>query len=149
MNSSEDAGLPATAKPPGDIIDVLGLIDENEMEKLTTYFNDYDMTEVINCEAVSGWTPLLFASFLGRARVIELGLEHGGNIDLADSQGVTPLILASKYSQIECVKVLLTHGADINRKDSSGETAIAMASRTSPEIERLLHLALESKGILK
>ena len=64
-----------------------------------------------------GYTPLMFASHNGRAKIVELLLAHGVDINYANQDGETALTLASRHGHTEVVELLLAHGADVNHAD--------------------------------
>ena len=148
MNIATPSQVPV--KPPGDTETILGLITDSTIEHLSNYLNEYEVKDIINSGEYSGWTPLLYATFNQKVKAMELILDHGGDIDLADSDGVTPLILASEYGLTDCVELLINRGADLAKLKVGEETALAVAIRRGlPEIERLLRSALESRPLLK
>ncbi|WP_268626825.1 ankyrin repeat domain-containing protein [Paenibacillus alvei] len=62
-----------------------------------------------------GWTALLEAVILGdggknHQEIVKLLIEHGADVNLADSNGVTPLQHAKKHGYQEMVDVLTTAG---------------------------------------
>ena len=79
------------------------------------------------------------------AEVLQLLIQAGAKIDMADADGMTPLMEAAMDENLEAVKVLLGAGANVNLKTVEGETALSFAS--SEEIRQLLlsYGAQESK----
>ncbi len=77
-----------------------------------------------------GWSPVFCAVQNGHADALRYFLEHGGDPDLPDKNGVTPLmeVFNGGFSDAECrvrlTKLLLEHGADVNRGDKTGRSAL-------------------------
>lgn len=44
---------------------------------------------------VGGWTPLMYASYIGHDNIANLLLEAGVNVNATTSKGLTPLMLAA------------------------------------------------------
>ena len=62
----------------------------------------------MNIAHSNGVTPLIVASGLGHAKVVQLLLNHSQiDVNKAFSSGETPLYLASERGQAEVVKILL------------------------------------------
>jgi ankyrin repeat protein len=72
-------------------------------------------------------TPLHLASSNGHARVIELLLAAGANVNAINVAGQTPLLLAVSFDRLEAVEVLLKAGADTTIADIRKQTASSYA----------------------
>lgn len=44
---------------------------------------------------IGGWTPLMYASYIGHDNIANLLLEAGVNVNATTAKGVTPLMLAA------------------------------------------------------
>ncbi|CAM40479.1 conserved hypothetical protein [Leishmania braziliensis MHOM/BR/75/M2904] len=78
-------------------------------------------------------------AFDGDVRVSRWLVEHGANIDVADSTDATPLLIAVRMSQTEAVEFLLKNGADCNWQDRQGNSCLHFcAVRCDVKIARLL-----------
>jgi ankyrin repeat protein len=95
--------------------------------------------------------PLLAALSRKHIRVAELLLEHGGKVDVQNSEGHTPLhILENSKSEFYMFnyhddqvlfgsRFLLKHGADVNAKDNGHRTPLYLAMRhETPYLTRFL-----------
>lgn len=72
-------------------------------------------------------SPLIAASFGGRAEMIELLIEFGAIIDVCNPEGLTALQVVSRMQNAECAEILLTNGADLNHMSSNGHTPLTTA----------------------
>jgi ankyrin repeat protein len=73
------------------------------------------------------YTPLLLASKHGHARVVEILLQNGADVNKCT--GTTALRTASGHLHEECVRLLLAHGADVSIcQPQTGGTALYSAS---------------------
>ncbi|HYT77519.1 MAG TPA: ankyrin repeat domain-containing protein [Vicinamibacterales bacterium] len=78
---------------------------------------------------LGNYTPLLVASELGHAQVIDALVAVGADPKTTTSSGVTALMLASASGQADAVKSLLAHGADVDATEPvRGETALMFAA---------------------
>ena len=76
-----------------------------------------------------GVTPLIVATMHDHARVVELLLQHGADVNKADDLGRTPLILAAIEGYDRIVNLLLQFiDNDINKADNNGNTPLTLAS---------------------
>lgn len=67
--------------------------------------------ELINAEFPNGRTPLIEATLLGEARLVDMLINYGAEVDQTNSQNETALILAVKNGLSKMVDKLLTKGA--------------------------------------
>lgn len=44
---------------------------------------------------IGGWTPLMYAAYIGHDNIVNLLLEAGVNVNAATAKGLTPLMLAA------------------------------------------------------
>jgi len=72
-----------------------------------------------------GWRPLHFA---GDARMVQLLLDHGAEIDGVNSSDETALMLAARSKDTEQSRILLRNGASLSLRDDRGNTALDYAS---------------------
>jgi len=84
----------------------------------------------INARSDYGDTPLLLASWMRRLDLVEMLIEVGADVNVADQQGMTPLIAVVPDDDwpacvdTKLVSFLIEHGANVNAVDEKGETAI-------------------------
>lgn len=75
-----------------------------------------------------GWTPLMYAAYVGHENVVNLLLEHQVNVDArTTNKAATALMLAASCGNEAVVYFLLQNGADINAMDRNGCTALFYA----------------------
>ncbi|MDE3269151.1 MAG: ankyrin repeat domain-containing protein [Pseudomonadota bacterium] len=85
--------------------------------------------EGIDAASRRGDTGLMSASRRGDLRAVDIFLEHGANVDVADLwHGFTILRIASEEGHLDIVNRLLAAGADPLAVDKLGETALHRAS---------------------
>ncbi|CAH1773644.1 unnamed protein product [Owenia fusiformis] len=97
----------------------------------------------INCKGTSksnhGWTPLLLASYFGHKEVVQLLLEYGADVDIANDVGDTPLHRAAYTGRVEVVMLLLANDADVTIINAEGQRAKHIAKTT--DIKELIEAA--------
>ncbi len=84
-----------------------------------------------NVNAVGLWegvTPLHMA--VKDRALLELMLEHGGQINSRASDGTTCLHLAAQAGQDDLVRYLIAKGASVNAQDRNGNTPLHLAAKT-------------------
>ena len=91
-----------------------------------------------NIVAANGMTPLMVASFHGRASIATALLEHGANVN-ATRTGWTTLMWACDEGHVDVVRVLLDARADVNRTNDDGETALTLACGNNAIITMLVN----------
>ncbi|KAF7661578.1 hypothetical protein LDENG_00259060 [Lucifuga dentata] len=79
---------------------------------------------------IGGWTPLMYASYIGHDNIANLLLEAGVNVNATTSKGLTPLMLAASCGNESIAYFLLLQGAELERKDCRGWTALFHCTST-------------------
>lgn len=78
----------------------------------------------------NGYTPLDLAEFgISHAKMVQLLVAHGANVNAQAASGATPLFWAAMRDQKDDVKFLLDHGANPNLADAYGDTILDCALR--------------------
>ncbi|XP_032930064.1 ankyrin repeat and SAM domain-containing protein 3 isoform X1 [Catharus ustulatus] len=78
----------------------------------------------LNQRNCGGWTPLMYASYIGHDNIVHLLLEAGVNVNMPTPEGQTPLMLASSCGNESVAYFLLQQGAELEMKDIHGWTAL-------------------------
>uniref|UniRef100_UPI0037E8D473 ankyrin repeat and SAM domain-containing protein 3 n=1 Tax=Semicossyphus pulcher TaxID=241346 RepID=UPI0037E8D473 len=79
---------------------------------------------------IGGWTPLMYASYIGHDNIANLLLEAGVNVNATTAKGLTPLMLAASCGNESISYFLLQQGAELELKDSRGWTALFHCTST-------------------
>lgn len=70
-----------------------------------------------------GKTPLMWASYTGKAGVVNLLIKNKVKLETQDEQGSTAFMLAAQEEELSCAESLLKAGANMKAKDKAGITA--------------------------
>ncbi|KAF3853456.1 hypothetical protein F7725_014144 [Dissostichus mawsoni] len=84
----------------------------------------------LNGKNIGGWTPLMYASYIGHDNIANLLLEAGVNVNAMTAKGLTPLMLAASCGNESIAYFLLQHGAELELKDTRGWTALFHCTST-------------------
>ena len=80
---------------------------------------------------VFGYTPLHEAVSNNHAQVLQLLIDHGGDVNCSANSGYTPLHLAASSGHVNCVRVLLANNVNISVVDEYGKTPLDTAKQSS------------------
>lgn len=78
------------------------------------------------CRNANLWTPIGCAAYNGQAKVVEMLIEAGAEVNPADEEEITPLHLAVQEGHLSVVEVLLKNNADTG-KCENGLNSLDMA----------------------
>ncbi|XP_020779946.1 ankyrin repeat and SAM domain-containing protein 3 [Boleophthalmus pectinirostris] len=79
---------------------------------------------------VGGWTPLMYAAYIGHDNIANLLLEAGVNVNATTTKGLSPLMLAASCGNESIAYFLLQQGAELEMKDFRGWTALFHCTST-------------------
>ncbi|XP_056594889.1 ankyrin repeat and SAM domain-containing protein 3 isoform X2 [Triplophysa dalaica] len=79
---------------------------------------------------IGGWTPLMYAAYIGHDNIVNLLLETGVSVNVTTSKGLTPLMLAASCGNESIAYFLLQQGAQLECKDVRGWTALLHSTAT-------------------
>ncbi|XP_069840196.1 ankyrin repeat and SAM domain-containing protein 3 [Dendropsophus ebraccatus] len=96
----------------------------------------------LNQPNLGGWTPLMYASYIGHDAVVSLLLEAGVDVNCRTPSGQTPLMLAASCGNESVAYFLIQQGAKIEARDARGWTALFHC--TSAGHQRMLRFLLEN-----
>jgi ankyrin repeat protein len=71
----------------------------------------------------------------GQAKVAEILIARGADVNSRNWRGVRPLHHAARTGRAGVARVLIAHGAEVDAKDVSGETALSRAVTNPAEID--------------
>ena len=69
----------------------------------------------------------------GRAKVAQVLIDHGANVDIPNRHGITPLMAAVYQLDADLLDVLIRSGANVDATNNDGDTALALALNTPLE----------------
>ncbi|XP_049624411.1 ankyrin repeat and SAM domain-containing protein 3 [Suncus etruscus] len=78
----------------------------------------------LNQKNGGGWTPLMYASYIGHDTIVHVLLEAGVSVNVPTPEGQTPLMLASSCGNESIAYFLLQQGAELEMTDIQGWTAL-------------------------
>uniref|UniRef100_A0A7N8XV64 Ankyrin repeat and sterile alpha motif domain containing 3 n=1 Tax=Mastacembelus armatus TaxID=205130 RepID=A0A7N8XV64_9TELE len=84
----------------------------------------------LDCKNIGGWTPLMYASYIGHDNIANLLLEAGVDVNATTPKGLTPLMLAASCGNESIAYFLLQQGAELELRDSRGWTALFHCTST-------------------
>ncbi|XP_010642418.1 ankyrin repeat and SAM domain-containing protein 3 isoform X3 [Fukomys damarensis] len=96
----------------------------------------------LNKKNGGGWTPLMYASYIGHDTIVHLLLEAGVSVNVPTPEGQTPLMLASSCGNESIAYFLLQQGAELEMKDIQGWTALFHC--TSAGHQQMVRFLLDS-----
>lgn len=96
----------------------------------------------LNQQNLGGWTPLMYASYIGHDAVVSLLLEAGVDVNCRTPSRQTPLMLAASCGNESVAYFLIQQGAEIEARDARGWTALFHC--TSAGHQRMLRFLLEN-----
>ncbi|KAM4631605.1 ankyrin repeat and SAM domain-containing protein 3 isoform 2-T3 [Discoglossus pictus] len=96
----------------------------------------------LNKKNLGGWTPLMYASYIGHDAIVSLLLEGGVDANISTPSGQTPLMLAASCGNESVAYFLLQKGAELEARDARGWTALFHC--TSAGHQRMLRFFLEN-----
>jgi len=107
----------------GDVASLTSLLN-----KTTVNINDRCVIKEQQLQdGASGMTALQYACDRGHIEVVQLLLQHGAEVNVADDDGMTALHYACCCDHEDIVKLLLQAGAQVDAHNKDGETAADMA----------------------
>lgn len=100
-------------------------VAENDLEWLERILNDG--ADINATKGDYKTTLVMEAAVRGHVEAIEMLLDKGADVDMADLDGWTALMGATVQGHLEAVTVLLEHGANVNSRNHANDTSLIMA----------------------
>jgi ankyrin repeat protein len=88
-----------------------------------------NQNEDLNKRNKGGWTPLMYAAYVGHDTVLNLLLEADADPNQGTADGLSPLMVAAGCGNESVCFFLIHSGALIDQQDNAGCTALYYASR--------------------
>lgn len=104
----------------------------NKLDELQDVINNKD--ESIHAVDIYGNTALHYAAFYNRKSIVELLLENGSFVDIANKLGDTPLLLATMKSNQDIMIMLCEHNANISIKNKQGVSPVESSDEVQKDI---------------
>ncbi|KAI1713987.1 ankyrin repeats (3 copies) domain-containing protein [Ditylenchus destructor] len=80
-----------------------------------------------NAVNAAGWTPLMYAAYLGHKEISQLLLSQGANPEACNEDGQTAIMLAASCGSVDVINVLIKHNAKANHQDKFGRSSLHYA----------------------
>lgn len=91
--------------------------------------------------------PISYAAMLGHAKIVELLLQAGADIEYKHREGRSPLVLAVEANHAAVARLLIDHGADVQSTDMWGQSCLGYAATNNDdEMMDLLVKVLQERG---
>ncbi|KAI1896215.1 hypothetical protein AGOR_G00092510 [Albula goreensis] len=84
----------------------------------------------LDSKNIGGWTPLMYAAYIGHDNIANLLLEAGVSVNATTLKGQTPLMLAASCGNESIAYFMLQQGAELELKDTRGWTALFHCTST-------------------
>jgi len=99
----------------------------------------------INIQDEYGWTPLMWAIYMGLPFIVDMLLERNGiNVNIRDINGKTVLMVACQYGFPSYISPILEKGARINDVDNKNRTALFMACERG--VTQMVDILLQNRA---
>lgn len=114
---------------------------DNNIEKVKEYLQSPNLTP--NSRDQNGYTPIHAAVEYAHLDLLKYLIDHGGDINVKDSDGDTPL---HACEQVSVAEKLVELGADINAKNDEDQTPLEKAEEDA-DFPELIDFLRKKSGI--
>lgn len=87
-------------------------------------------------DSIVGFTAVTTGCDAGQASPVGYLLDHGGDPNTPDKNGITPLMWAAAYGNVATVRTLVIHHAHLDAQDRQGKTALMIAAGDQDELTK-------------
>ncbi len=131
----------------GDLYDInYKLIDASQKGNIVSITAQLIAGSNVNTSTLSGYTPLMLASFNGHKNAVQLLIKKGAKIDAQNLLGESVLMQAVQGGHLDIVKLLIEKGANVNHSDSGGNSILSYSLRINRE-DIAKYLVLSGKEV--
>ncbi len=118
--------------------ELIDLIKNNDREQLALILHQHP--EKVNLKDERGFTPLIWATYMGNMDIANFLIEKGADVNAQDAMGNTALMGVSFKGHLTLAQLLIAKGAATNLQNNYGDTAIDFARKyQQTAIEDLLN----------
>ena len=105
----------------------------------------------LNCQTITGDTPLHYAAGYDQKNTFKLLMNKGADFTIKNNKNQTCMHMACKIGSLDIVKILFEANADINPKDENGNTPLHYGALNGHKqiVRYLLENGAEEKSINK
>ncbi|KAM0881259.1 hypothetical protein ACQ4PT_033053 [Festuca glaucescens] len=120
---------------PADLAAALSLRNEDGRSLLHVVTallaaGDQAAASAVNGKDEEGWAPIHSVASSGNAKIIEILLDQGADVDLATDAGRTALHYTASKGRRAIAETLIARRANVNKKDKFGCTPLHRAAST-------------------
>ncbi|KAG0263738.1 hypothetical protein BG011_008167 [Mortierella polycephala] len=109
--------------------------EHGQLDVFETYANKFPRS--VQMSNKQGWTPLIAAARYGAAKMVEILLHLGADLNHRDEEGSTALHHSAAYGHLQTISLLIEKGSNATIKNNGGWTAqdFAFSDKVSAYME--------------
>ncbi len=129
LNSSSESPLFSLPRqwPRGPLNELIEAAYDGSPERLVALLSDGSI-DIDQGLEIGGYTPLMFASLMGRSHMVRILLDKGANVSVLADNGFTALHVSAQRGYHAVSKMLVEAPADLEAATNEGDTALHLAS---------------------